>query len=260
VTVAGLRERVRALRGRRLQKRLALPRLLRAFADVHPAATFVEIGANDGEQHDHLREHIRARQWRGVMVEPVPYVFERLRHNYAGIDRVALENAAIGERDGQLPFYHLVDAAPEERAQLPDWYDGIGSFSRDFLVAHGKHMPDIEERIVRAEVPALTYESLCRKHGFDHVDLLVVDTEGYDWELLRHVDFARDRPQLVIYEHFHLSEADLDACEAHLRGLGYQTMQEGFDTFCLDPGADPRLQRVWGDLRPAVPGVTVRDE
>ena len=49
------------------------------------------------------------------MVEPVPYVFERLRGNYAGVDRVTLENAAVGATDGDLPFYYLVDASDEER-------------------------------------------------------------------------------------------------------------------------------------------------
>jgi FkbM family methyltransferase len=116
----------REIERRRFERRLALPRLLRAFADVHPEAVFVEIGSNDGEQHDHLRPFILSRRWSGVMVEPVPYVFERLQRNYAGIDRVRLENAAIATQDGHLPFFHLVDATPEERAQLPDWYDGIG--------------------------------------------------------------------------------------------------------------------------------------
>jgi hypothetical protein len=62
-------------RHRRLLARLAGPRLLAAFADAYPEAAFVEIGSNDGEQHDHLRRHIREHRWRGLMVEPVPYFY-----------------------------------------------------------------------------------------------------------------------------------------------------------------------------------------
>ena len=49
---------VRGVRRRRFERRLAAPKLLRAFADHNPDAFFVEIGANDGEQHDHLRRFI----------------------------------------------------------------------------------------------------------------------------------------------------------------------------------------------------------
>src|SRR5262249_14326354 len=155
----------------------------------YPRAFFIEIGSNDGEQHDHLRPFILAGDWRGIMVEPVPYIFERLQRSYGRrSDRIALVNAAVAEEGGRLPFFHVRDASAEERALLPDWYDGIGSFSRDAVLAHVTDIADIDERIVRAEVTALTFESLCSRHGVDEVDLLVIDTEGYDWRILAGID------------------------------------------------------------------------
>lgn len=243
----------------RLGRRLAGPKLVRAFAEAHPRAVFVEIGSNDGAQHDHLRPFILGRPWSGVMVEPVPYVFDRLRENYGRLDRVALENVAVAERDGARPFYHLVDASPEERRALPSWYDGIGSFSRAAVLGHARHIPDIEDRLVCTPVPTLTFESLCEKHGLDRVDLLLVDTEGHDWEIVRRIDFSVRRPRVLVYEHFHLSPGDRRDCLAHLRGLGYETLEEGFDTFCLDPLADA-LTVTWSGLRAALPGVSVHEE
>ena len=79
---------------------VAGPRLLRAFADAYPDAFFVEIGSNDGERSDHLRPFILSRRWSGIMVEPVPYIFERLQRNYGGTDRIVLANLAIADRDG----------------------------------------------------------------------------------------------------------------------------------------------------------------
>lgn len=244
----------------RLERRLAAPRLLRAFAAEHPQASFVEIGANDGHSHDHLREHILEREWRGLMVEPVPYVFDRLRRNYEGIDRVTFVNAAVGAQDGELPFYHLRDASPKEREQLPEWYDGIGSFSREAILSHRPQMPDIEARLVEATVPTFSFDSLCRRHGVEHVDLLVIDTEGHDWPILRSIDFDRWRPELVIYEHYHLAPPDRAACRAHLEATGYDTMEEGFDTLCLHRAARASLRDAWRRLRPAVAGVAKYDE
>jgi FkbM family methyltransferase len=257
-------EKVRAAlgsaRARRVRRRLAGPKLLRAFAATYPHAFFIEIGSNDGEQHDHLRPFIRSRDWSGVMVEPVPYVFERLLGNYGGLDRVALENAAIADRDGQLPFYHLAEASEDERERMPGWYDGIGSFSKEVVLDHAAHIPDIADRITRTEVPSMTLASLCRKHDVEDIDLLLIDTEGYDYELIQSIDFAIHHPRLMIYEHFHLSAANRAECRALVEAQGFETMEEGFDTWCLDCGPKDQLTSAWRRTRPGVPGVSVHDE
>ncbi len=135
-----LRERLDARRRRReyrrVVRRLAGPKLLQALAREHPHAFFVELGSNDGEKLDHLHETILNSEWRGLMVEPVPYVFERLRRNYGRLGRVALENAAIADRDGTMPFYHLAPVADPTQEGLPEWYDAIGSFSRELVLSH----------------------------------------------------------------------------------------------------------------------------
>jgi FkbM family methyltransferase len=255
-----LRRRRDQLRHRRLLRRMAGPRLLRAFARRYPEAFFVEIGANDGEQHDHLRPLILSSEWSGIMVEPVAYVFERLRRNYGHLDRIALENVAIGDRDGTLPFYYLIEPGADERDRLPDWYDGVGSFSRENVVGHTRDIPDVEHRIVQTDVPVLTFESLCRRHDVERMDLLVIDTEGYDHEILKTIELERHHPRLVIYEHYHLPAAGRPACRELLRDAGYETMEEGFDTYCLDTGTDDGLTREWRRSPPAVAGVYAEDE
>lgn len=248
------------LRYRMLLRRMAGPRLLRAFARAYPDAVFVEIGANDGEKHDHLRPLIVANEWRGVLVEPVPYLFERLRANYAGVARVELENAAIAEADGALDFYHLPEAPPEERAHLPEWYDTIGSFSREIVMRHATAIEGLAERIIETQVPALTFESLCQRHGLEQVDLVAIDTEGYDGRILGAFPFARYRPRLILYEHFHLGPQERAATLEHLHANGYDTIEEGLDTFAHRRGDDDALTRCWRRLRPAVAGVSKYDE
>lgn len=249
-----------ARRQRRLERRMAGPRLLRAFAAAYPHAFFIEVGSNDGAQHDHLRPFILSHSWSGIMVEPVPYVFERLRHNYGAIERVTLENVAIADRDGTVSFHHLREAGDDERASLPEWYDGIGSFSRDVILGHVKEIPDIAERLVRAEVPSLTFESLCRKHAVCEIDLLLIDTEGHDWEIVCGIDLERRRPRLLIFEHFHLPARESMARRAHLSRHGYEVLEEGFDTFCLHRDAAAGVQHAWLELEAAVGPVYAEHE
>lgn len=247
-------------RYRRLLARMAGPELLAAFADAYPDAFFVEIGANDGEKHDHLRPFILTRSWSGIMVEPVPYVFARLQTNYRGCGRIVLENAAITDHDGRMPFFHLAQARTEDQATLPEWYDALGSFSREVILSHAGAIDDLESRLVEISVPTLTFASLLAKHNVDEVDLLVVDTEGYDAEIINGIDLARYRPSLLVYEHYHLDPRDRAACRGRVEDAGYLTMEEGFDTFCVHGDAEPALVSAWRTLRPAAPGVSKYDE
>jgi FkbM family methyltransferase len=194
------------------------------------------------------------------MVEPVPDVFMRLRQNYEGLTRVTLENAAVAAHDGRLRFYHLAHAENPEAEGLPAWYDAIGSFSREHVLAHRVAIPDIERRLVETTVPCLTFRSLCEKHGLDVIDLLLIDAEGYDYEVLKHVDLSRHRPALVVYEHRHLDPRRRAACLELMRDSGYQIMEEGYETWCLRRDSPKRLLRKWRRLHPALPAVAGYEE
>jgi FkbM family methyltransferase len=227
------------------------PAIVRAFARAYPAARFVQVGANDGEQQDPLNRMIRRCAWRGVLVEPIPYVFERLAKNCASNPRLKLENVALADRDGTLTLYHLRRVEDPRAERLPVWYDALGSFSKDVVLKHKSYIPDIESRIVRSEVPCVTFDTLYHRYGIERLDLLHTDTEGYDYELLRHAALERVRPKLVIYEHHHLSEGDRSACRTLLENLGYVCLEEGLDTWCFnarDAGPQDRdLARHWSD-------------
>jgi len=236
----------------RFGRRLAGRNLLRAFAAAYPEAFFVEIGANDGDQGDPLRPYILSEPWRGIMVEPVPHVFERLRRNYAGLDRVAVENAAIADRDGRLPFFHLAPLAGADLERVPEWYEKVGSLSREQVLSHRDEIPDVERLIVRSEIPCMTFESLCRKHGADMVDLLLIDAEGHDYEIVKQLDLEARRPRVLIYEHIHLPPDQRAECRALLERHGYETKEEFLDTWCLDTRWDDRLTRRWRRSRDLV--------
>ncbi|MBI2382592.1 MAG: FkbM family methyltransferase [Gammaproteobacteria bacterium] len=231
------------------------PRVMQVFAKQFPHCFFIQIGSNDGKQQDPLCQAIHQWQWSGIMIEPVPYVFPRLKQNYGMYPSIALENLAIADHDGTMPLYHLAQAEPGPG--LPVWYDALGSFSKEVILKHVSYIPDIEQRIVCSHVPCLTFSSLCEKHGVRKVDLIHLDTEGYDFEILKRIDFSRYRPRLLIYEHHHLSDTDRRACRKYLSDLGYATMEEVLDTWCVDlrgdDAAQSRFLKQWHRIMDAQP-------
>ena len=151
---------------------MATTRLLAAFKALHPAAVVAEIGANDGHSHDPL--HPIPPGWTGVLVEPQPAVFARLQATVGDRPGLRLVNAAVTGAKGTVPLAPVAFFAPVGDDTLGSLYPRPGA-----------------ERI---EVEAITFDAL----GLDALDLLVVDTEGHDWEVLRHASLDRLSPRLIV--------------------------------------------------------------
>lgn len=220
--------------------------VLHAFGRANPEATFVQVGAHDGTQLDPLRDQIRAHRWTGVMVEPVPYVFDRLRATYGDHPRITLENIAIADRDGTLPFHHLPEV--DDGDDTWRWYDALGSFRRDVLLSHDRQIPDIADRVVTTEVPCLTFESLCERHGIGAIDVVQIDTEGYDDVILDGIDLDRHRPAVVLFERLHMDEATHRRCTDRLVAHGYEWLSDPMDTLAVRAdvlAAQPPVAEAW---------------
>lgn len=230
-------------------------RLVAAFGRAYPQAYFLQVGANDGALYDPLRREILRRNWRGIMIEPVPDVFERLAANYEGYSRIALENVAVASEEGERPFYHLQRVADPQAEGLPVWYAALGSFHKDVILSHRDLIPEIDRRLVTRTVRCTTINRLCDKHHVGRADLIQIDTEGHDYEVIKLVDFDRLKPRLVLYEHHHLSDGDRLACQAHLARFGFETIERHYDTLALrvrdTSERDGELLSLWRELRSA---------
>lgn len=244
---------LRAARGRLPRRRTPPPdpigRVIFEFARAHPKAFFIQVGANDGVQRDPLRTEILARKWRGIMVEPVPYVYERLRRFTAGEPQLILENVAIADHDGTQELFYLPQSTD---AGLPEWYDALASFRKEVVLKHREFIADIDERVASMPVPCVTFDHLCAKHGVTRVDIVQIDTEGYDYEVIKLIDLDRLRPKLVMFEHHHLDGETRAACNAHLQRHGYVGLSHSLDTVCLRAeeldGRNRPLRDLWETL------------
>jgi FkbM family methyltransferase len=176
----------------------------------------LQVGANDGVSHDPIHHYMKNYGWHGLLLEPLPDIFERLQRNYQSRDGVILCNAALADRDGAMTFYRI-NPGPE----VPEFCQFLGSFSRETILWHKHLFPAIESHIVEQQVEALSFSSLVERHGISKIDVILIDTEGYDFEILKQIDFQRFRPSLVIYERVHLSDDAKKASVELLEKAGY---------------------------------------
>ena len=152
------------------------------------------------------------------MVEPLPKTFEILKANYAGQNQLSFENAAIGDTNGILPFYHL-EGGPDEASLF-------SSLNEDFV--RGAQKESFHKTSPRAiQVPVLTPAALFAKHGIDDLSLIVIDTEGWDYKILKALDFSIIKPRIIEFEHNNLSLIDQAACYEMLINHGYKLLRLG---------------------------------
>jgi FkbM family methyltransferase len=181
----------------------------------------LNIGAMDGESFDDTRPHVDRFRWRGLFVEPIPEMFDRLVASFLGHTGIRFERAAIADEDGTVEMVRIPPAAVERgelgpallgmSSRLPPRNALTSARARAVFARHGESI----------RVPATTLPSLLARHGVERVDVLHVHVEGYEWEVLRQFDFDRFRPVVVRLETSHLPAAERAEAREHLAARGY---------------------------------------
>ena len=224
-----------------------LARLAARGGDVR----FLHIGAHDGVSDERLERYIREHGWRGVFVEPVPGLLRQLQENYRDLEGLRFENSAIAESNRMRPFFEVLPT-PE----MPHWVSQLSSLRKDVILAHADAVPGIEKRIVERPVSCISVETLLRKHEIDRIDVVLIDTEGYDYEIIRQLDLGELQPRIVIYEEKHLSLRDRNAARQRLTAAGYTVEKSGTNDCVAVPAATcsgtaaRRRPRAWSGARP----------
>ncbi|MBW4517773.1 MAG: FkbM family methyltransferase [Timaviella obliquedivisa GSE-PSE-MK23-08B] len=211
--------------------------VIRDFSRMKPDVFFMQIGSHDGSFADPIHHLVKQHRWRGILVEPQPQVFQRLMQNYQGEDQLIFENAIVSQQAGETKFYTVQQ---REGIELPPWLEQSASLDRQKLLGALFHwrviekhpgIPDDFESLIKEVVlPTVTVEGLLRKHQVHQLDLLVIDTMGHDFEIIRSLPFDRIKPAVIHFEHSIMSIRDRNDCLDYLKAQGYKLAKVAVDT------------------------------
>ncbi len=202
---------------------------------------FVQIGANDGKKNDPLYDLVIKYNLSGLLVEPLSGVFQSLLKNYSGNSNLIFENVAISDKEGFQPMYEIkkefqdvFEKHTKEKATM------MASFNKDHVRKFlrrgmGEFFKDkqIDDYIDEVQVKTTSFDTLMQKHQIKSIDLLQIDTEGFDFEIIKMVDFNKYSPKLINYESVHLNASDRAQCESLLKEKGYQLINNKADTYAI---------------------------
>jgi FkbM family methyltransferase len=176
-------------------------------ARLHPSFTFLDIGSNVGAYSVFVAKNA-GPDARVIAVDPNAIVLKRLAFNAAanGLANILAVQAGIADVDGEMEF------------ALEETNMGGSSLQLDREARGGKTV---------FKVPVRTLAGVVREAGFDHVDAIKIDVEGFEDKVL--VPYLSSVPR-SLYPHSVILEANVGSWQADLIGVlkdaGYQTSGE----------------------------------
>lgn len=200
--------------------------LLAHYISFRPTASFVQIGACDGVSEDPVHGYIRKGVFQALLVEPIPANFRQLRQSYEGVKNVRLAQVAIGDKDGEANLFKVKEGAKSVDVY---WSRQLASFDRSHLLRHGVSTEEIE--CVR--VPSMTLSSLIAQHGISQIDLLQVDTEGFDAEVVGMSLRLPVLPECINFENVHLKPDTAAELFSSLKAHGYVWTHDAWNTLAV---------------------------
>ncbi|MFY0651979.1 MAG: FkbM family methyltransferase, partial [Cyclobacteriaceae bacterium] len=222
----------------------SLSHFLDEYSKSNKGLTVVQVGANDGFNHDPIHKFVKRDKWKGVLIEPQKYIFENFLYKlHQHTDEVVPLNAAMGEEDGEMPLYKI--SFTNER-----WATGLATFHKPTLenavkngtikrraLKNGVTPPASEADYISEEMVAVVSPGTLRtQYHIDHLDLLMVDTEGYDFEIIKMFVGAEMIPDVMVFEYNHLSEVDLESCKDFLKDRDYSFVVKGTNMLAVKQG------------------------
>jgi FkbM family methyltransferase len=185
---------------------------------------FIQVGANDGISFDFLYDFIINRDSSGIVIEPVHDYFKELEFNYERFSKIIKINKAVHPYKKEVVMYKI---APHAVKKYPDWVKGIASLDSEHHKKTKIDSNDILEEIIEAEtlmsIVGANLDSL-------KLDYFQVDTEGFDFEVVKMIDFNLIIPDIIKYESVNLNDEDRNKLILLLKNQGYFLFDEFGDT------------------------------
>ena len=159
--------------------------------------SLIQIGANDGKRFDELNYFIKKYKIKSVLVEPIDKYFNELKSNYADLEYVKIENSAISV-DDEIAYLFVVNEKYINK--YDEHVKGLNSFDINHLIKHDVKRKHIEKRKIISQ----TILSLIEKYSIKELDLLYVDTEGYDGKIVYEFVVKTKLKPIIIFEYIHI--------------------------------------------------------
>jgi len=197
--------------------------------------SLLQIGANDGKRFDELNYFIKKYEIKSVLVEPIDKYFNELKNNYLNLEYVKIENSAISV-DNEISYLFVVN--DEYIKKYDEHVKGLNSFDIKHLIKHGVKKKHIEKKKITSQ----TILSLIDKYNIKELDLLYVDTEGYDGKIVYEFVVKTNLKPIIIFEYIHIENKFFNKLINLLNEEKFKFFSINENLICYPPNKDFLLE------------------
>lgn len=206
----------------------------------------VQIGANDGRLNDPIYDLMKefASRTEALLIEPQSDLIPFLTENYKFHPHCQIYNGAIGP-EGTLRLFSIDPKFwPQLKApQDPSWPayrapTGVTSTNRAIVHAWlAKNLAArslIDQAIRESTVPSTPLLPLLNQLSFPtRIDVLQIDTEGFDDQVIYNCSITVTRPRIIHFESTHLEPDQYEKLAANLRAAKYVLSRQGHNSLAV---------------------------
>ena len=160
----------------------------------------VVLGAHIGI---HIKDEItKIKDSSILLVEPVPHNISAIKENLKEFKNIHLEPVAVASVRETKDFFFV--KATSINKLKKHWASGIGSFNKNHLLNHRTKRFLIEEDdIDKIPIKTVKFEDLIEKYSITEIDKILIDIEGYEYEILKDMDLKKVRINSILFEYKH---------------------------------------------------------
>ena len=160
----------------------------------------VVLGAHIGI---HIKDEIsKIKDSSILLVEPVPHNISAINENLKEFKNIHLEPVAVSSVRETKDFFFVKSTSINKLKK--HWASGIGSFNKNHLLNHRTKRFLIEEDdIDKILIKTVKFEDLIEKYSITEIDKILIDIEGYEYEILKDMDLKKVRINSILFEYKH---------------------------------------------------------
>jgi FkbM family methyltransferase len=137
-----------------------------------------------------------------LLVEPVPYNYNKLKDNFKNTKNIEICTNAIFSENKLDKFYYVNENSISKLGK--HWASGIGSFNKDHILNHKTKRFNIKpEDIDEIEIKFITFDDLIENYSIQSIDKLQIDVEGAEFEILNSIDYKKTKINSLQFESKH---------------------------------------------------------
>lgn len=137
---------------------------------------FIECGANDGITQSNTYRLEKEKNWSGILIEPSLVSF----------------NQCIKNRSKKNIFENCVLVSDSYNSESI-----LGDFDGNLMSSVGGNRRNNKNIL---EVPAKKLSNILTNYNIDKIDFFSLDVEGYEFEVLKGLDFKTHAPYFILIE------------------------------------------------------------